>query len=282
MPWKLYIDSRKRVSGARGDSHSDFAIALPYPITVQGKAYIDVCVLTNSFYTIRTNENDRIFLDELSTNTKRIATLAEGQYNVFELKDALVNALNSNKLITGQYSVTYLVTGSKFQVGIVNPGANDSFRIWQEDYLKTNFIGWFASFPYLDANDMQSANSACGFLQGTTIDGNSTTSATAPNAPDVQAYKQLFLRSNLGGGSSESLGPNGESDIVRRIVCGNVPQNAVIHDMHANQLDCVTINGNPELNQLWFQLIDLDGKIVNTHGHPISFSIIFQNVDEYN
>ena len=280
MTWKLYIDSRKRVPNTRGDSHSDFAIQLPYPITVSGKAYIDMALLTNSFYTIRAGENDRIFLDELATHTKRIATIAEGQYNVLELKDALVTALNNNRQTTGQYSVTYLTASNKFQIGLVNPAVSDSFRIWQEDYLKSNFASWFTAFPYLDADDMQSANVACGFLAGTTIDGTNIVSAISPNAPDVQPYKQLFLRSNLGGGNSESLGVNGETDIIRRIVCGNVPLNGMIHDMHANQLDCVTINGHPELNQLWFQLIDSNGKTVNTHGHPISFSIIFQNLDE--
>ena len=280
MPWKLYIDSRKRVPNVKGDSHSDFAIQLPYPITVSGKAYIDVCLLTNSFYTIRANENDRIYIDENSTNTKRLAILTEGQYNVYELRDALIAALNMNKLISGQYRVTYLVTGNKFQIDIVNPSASDTFNLWPENYLRTNFASWFASYPTIDANDLKSSNAACGFIEGALLHGTNILAATSQSSPDVQPYKQLFLRSNLGGGSSESLGVNGETDIIRRIVVGNVPQNALVHDMHAQPLDCVTINGNIELSQLWFELIDSDGKIVNTHGHPISFSIIFQNLDE--
>ena len=77
MPWKLYVDSRKRVPGARGDSDSDFAIALPYPIEVSGKAYVDVVLLTNNAHTIYSG-NDRIYLDEGSAQTKRVATLAQG------------------------------------------------------------------------------------------------------------------------------------------------------------------------------------------------------------
>ena len=69
MPWKLYIDSRRRVAKA-GSSDSDFAIQLPYPITVSGKAYVDVVILNNNFYTIRTGENDRVYLDELAAQTK--------------------------------------------------------------------------------------------------------------------------------------------------------------------------------------------------------------------
>ena len=279
MPWKLYVDSRKRVAGARGDRDSDFAIQNPYPITVSGKAYVDVVLLSNVFNTIRTGENDRIYIDENSAQTKRVATLVAGQYSVHQLQDAMVAALNSGKAITGQYRVSYLVTQNRFQIDIVNPASTDQFRIWQEEHLRVQHAAW-AGVTTLSADDLRSANRPCGFLHGTTIDGASAVAATAPNAPDVQPYKQLFLRSSLGGGSNESLGVNGETDIIRRIVVGNTPVNAMIHDVHSTPLDCVKINGNPELNTMWFQLVDVEGRTVDTHGHPISFSIIFVEVEE--
>ncbi len=278
MPWKLYLDSRKRVKGARGDSDTDFAISLPFPITVSGKAYIDVCLIPNSFYTIRTGENDRIYIDENAGQTKRVAIIAAGQYNIYELRDQLVIALNANRAITGQYSCTYVAASNRFALTIVNPAAGDQYRIWQEEYMKTNWGQW-TGVTSLSATDLRSANRPCGFLDGTTINGTNVLAAIGPNSPDVQPYKQLFLRSNLGGGSSESLGVNGETDIIRRIVVANTPINSIIHDVHSNTNDCVTINGRPELNQLWFQLIDVDGKVVDTHGLPISFSIIFEDVD---
>ena len=277
MPWKLYIDSRKRVEGVRGDSDSDFAVALPYPITVSGKAYVDVCLLANSFYTIRMGENDRIYLDELAAQTKRVVMLAAGQYNVYELRDALLNALNAGTALAGQYSVAYAPTRNRFQVGIVNPAATDEFRIWSERQLRADAAAWAA---FASADDLRSANRPCGFLDGTFTVGSNMASGTAPNAPDAQPYKQLFLRSSLGGGSAESLGVNGETDIVRRIVVGNTATNSLIHDVHSTPLDCVKINGNPELNTIWFQLVDVEGRIVDTHGHPVSFSIIFVEVEE--
>ncbi len=276
MPWKLYLDSRKRVAGARGDSDSDFAVALPYPITVSGKAYVDVCLLTNSFYTIREGENDRVYLDENAAQTPRVTILAAGQYNVYDLRDALLAALNTGKAITGQYRVTYLVTSNRFQVDIVNAAATDEFRIWSEKQLVANAAAWTA---FTAAGDLRSAHRPCGFLDGTFTSGSNVATGTAPNAPDVQPYKQLFMKSNLSS-SSESLGVNGETDIIRRIVVGNVGANGLIHDAHSLPFDCVKINGNVELNQLWFQLVDIDGRVVDTHGHSISFSIIFQNIDE--
>ena len=53
MPWKLYIDSRKRVAGASSNSDTDFVVQLPYPITVSGKAFLDVVLCPNSFYFVR-------------------------------------------------------------------------------------------------------------------------------------------------------------------------------------------------------------------------------------
>jgi hypothetical protein len=102
----------------------------------------------------------------------------------------------------------------------------------------------------------------------------------APFAPDLQPYQQLFLRSSLGGGASEALGFNGETDIIRRVVVGNIPLNAIIHDTHNTSNDFVNISGTPDLGNMWFQLVDIDGKTVDTHGHPISLSIIFQDVQE--
>jgi hypothetical protein len=279
MPWKLYVDSRKRVPYARADTDSDFAISLPYPISVSGKAFVDVVLLTNVFFTIRAGENDRLFLDETSSVTKRIVYLTEGQYSVYTLKDEMVRALNAGKTITGDYRVAYLIDQNVYEIDIANPDVTDQFRIWQERYLPGNLASWSTAFPVL-LDGLHSANRVCGFVTGTTLDGNNVTAVRSPDAPDMQPHKQLFLRSNLGGGSSESLGVNGETDLIRRIVVGNTPLNAMIHDVHAQSLDSVRINGTPELSQLWFQLIDVDGKVVNLKGHPISFSIIFQNIDE--
>ena len=89
MTWKLYLDSRKRVKGARHDSDSSFTVQLPYPITVSGKAYVDVVLLSNTFYTIRVGEHDRIYVDELDSHMRRVVMIPPGQYNAFSLKDAL-------------------------------------------------------------------------------------------------------------------------------------------------------------------------------------------------
>jgi len=130
------------VKGARGDTDSDFAVQLPYPITVSGKCYIDVVLCPNSGYTIRAGQNDRIYLDELAAQTKRVATVAAGQYTIYELRDALIIALNAGKAITGQYAVTYVSATNRLQISLVNPAASDQYRISTEDYMKVSFGSW--------------------------------------------------------------------------------------------------------------------------------------------
>ena len=120
MPWKLYIDSRKRVKGARGDTDSSFSVASPYPISVSGKAYVDVCLLGNTFLTIRTGDNDRIYMDELVAQNPRIIQIPAGQYSVYTLKDAMTVALNSNtKTISGTYQVTYVSSTNRYTIDIL-------------------------------------------------------------------------------------------------------------------------------------------------------------------
>ncbi len=43
--------------------------------------------------------------------------IAEGQYNTYTLKDALVTALNAGRTITGQYTVSYDEPTNKFTIG---------------------------------------------------------------------------------------------------------------------------------------------------------------------
>ena len=96
----------------------------------------------------------------------------------------------------------------------------------------------------------------------------------------VQPYHQLFIRSNLGGASSESLGINGETDVIRRIAVANTPTDGMIYDVHSQAHDHVQINGKREFNNLAFQVIDHTGKVVDSRGAPLSFSIIFEDIDE--
>ena len=95
---------------------------------------------------------------------------------------------------------------------------------------------------------------------------------------NTMPYTQLFLRSSLAD-ASQVFGPNGGSDIIRRIVTGQTGLNQLIFDTHSLPLDATDVQ-NREFNSMSFTLTDSRGRIVNTRGHELSFSIIFVPVDD--
>ena len=281
MPWKLYLDSRKRQPGG---TDTDFAIQLPYPINVSGKAFLDVILCPNSFYLVRAGDSDRLYVAETQSNVKRVAFLIPGQYDAHTLATACQNALNQNKGIPGTYVCQYLSALHRMRISITGSTTNnDAMQLWPDDSVAAAMASWtsVSNFAGAVATDLKTATRAMGFMSsGGVLTCSHTQDLTGPHAVNVQPYSQLFIRSNLGGGSSESLGVNGESDICRRIVVGNTPINSMVYDVHSQAHDHVQINGKREFSSLWFQVIDVNGKVVDTHGLPISFSIIFEDVDE--
>ena len=117
------------------------------------------------------------------------------------------------------------------------------------------------------------AGSVIGFATGTAIlSGNASTTITGTEVVNTLPYHQLFLRSSLGNGY-DAIGPDGSSDIIRRITC-QVPLNDMIVDQHSLPHDSVTV-GNREISSLSLRLTDCFGRTVDTKGHHILLSIIF-------
>ena len=276
---KLYIDSRFRVEG----THTDFSIELPRPVVVpRGKAVVDCVCVPNTFYTIRTGENDKIHIREADSGivTYRIISIAPGQYNAFTLKDALLLALQTGSTMNGNYTVTYDVATNRLGIGTTGTA---TFALFPAALLKADPNAWnvgaFAeSDPLIDAKNLQDCGAVTGFGTGTVIQaGSYATTVVADSAVNTLPYQQLFLRSNLGQGD-DCLGPSGGSDIIRRIIC-QVPLNDTIVDLHSLPYDSVSV-GSREFNSMSFKLTDALGNSVDTKGHHISFSIIFLASEE--
>ena len=273
MPFKLYLDSRFRQETGGNASDSEFSVELPHPIQVKGKAFVDTVVIPNSFYVIRAGENDNIYLKE-NTSVYRIAQITPGQYNAITLKDAVLAALQTGRSISNNYTVTYDTPSNKLLIGL--DAGSDTFTLYSGKLLDQNLsafntrnpgdTGPNASLPHNDSGDVT------GFRALTAQSGLFFQGVTATDVVNCLPYHQLFLRSSLGNGY-DAIGPDGSSDICRRIVCP-VALNDVIIDQHGLPHDSVTI-GNREISSLSFRLTDSFGKTVDTKGHHISFSIIF-------
>ena len=188
-------------------------------------------------------------------------------------------ALQTGKTMSGQHSVTYLVTANKLQIG--NTDASATWSVYPTAWLKQNTATWNAAAGaglQVDANNLMDAGSATGFGTGGILSGSVSTSVTAPDVVTLP-YHQLFLRSSMGTGY-DAIGPDGSSDIIRRITC-QAPLNDMIVDQHSLPHDSVTV-GNREVSSLAFRLTVCFGKTVDTKGPHISFSTIFwRTVERY-
>ena len=222
MVFKIYRDYRFRQETGGSNSESEFSIELPHPIQVKGRAYVDVILVPSTFYVTRTGENDRVHVRDAAA-TYRVCTIAEGQYNASMLKDALLIALNTGRSMTGANSVSYDVPTNKLVIG--NLDATATFHVYPTALLKAdankswNVPSFATGGPLVDAENLMDAGSATGFATGSSIlSGNISTTVTAPDVVNCLPYHQLFLRSSLGNGY-DAIGPDGSSNIIRRITC---------------------------------------------------------------
>ena len=216
MPWYIYLDSRKRQAGG---TDTDFAVQFPYPVVVSGKAFVDVVLLANTFYTIRDDENDKLYMSETVANGTLYArrlTIPAGRYTVDSLATAIKDVANTTVVpgqnasgtnMPSQYTAAYSALTGK--ITLTNPSANCSFNIWPEEYLRNHLSVWngvaHVTMQVATASEIQDSSSVTGFTGNAQI-ASSSNKIEANSMASVQPYHQLFIRSNLGGGSAESLG----------------------------------------------------------------------------
>ena len=261
MVHKLYIDSRKRISG----TSSNFAYQLPVPIEMpSGRAYIDSVSLPNAFPSIH-SKNRFVYIEERVQNTdfKRKIQLTLGFYDGFTLAEEVQTQINVGTHLGSTYTVTFNDKTGKLTIS--NTG---TFSIWPDEALQKGFWN-----PQLGANiplyDNDSANEVLGFFGKDAIQGNDVISN---GHISVMPYHSLFIHSDLGT-QDDSIGPNGEQSIIRRIVLDQ-PLGSMIHDFHSLPHDYVTIpRGN--IRTMNFKITNYEGIEVDMNNMNISFSIIF-------
>jgi hypothetical protein len=244
-PRKLYIDSRYRSSG----SHSEFTYQLSQSIEVPHGmvAIIDSVSVANVFQTIDSTRN-KLYVDVFN-HSPQVVTLTTGMYNGVTLAAELQNQLNAMGL--GTFSVVF--DTSTGQLRILSTGVGYS-----------TFSERAASRPF-DCLEV------IGALDGQTMitDG---VELTLPHHVDIAGTRVLYLCSSNFGHYS-SLGPRGESDILRAVYI-DASNGSFIVDRLANPFEYIECAGQ-QLQSLRFSLRDGNGQLVDLRGRSISFSIIF-------
>jgi hypothetical protein len=173
-------------------------------------------------------------------------------YNSITLAAELQSQLNA--LGVGDFSVVYDTATGQFSIGL----ANASVSVFR-------FLGRATNLPH-DALEVIGADLTSGhaIFSGETL--------TLPGHVDVSGTRVLYLTSsNLG--SFNSLGPRGESDILRAIYLDN-PFGSFISDRLTSPFEHIDVGGQ-QLQSLRFRLTDGNGRVVDMKGRSIAFSIIF-------
>lgn len=135
-PRKLYVDSRKQVSG----THNDFDDQLPNPIHVpKCICFVDNAHFTNVFPTI-TNYSRFIYIEEISTanvSTKRKVglTVKQNQDGTTLATEVALQLNAGTTLAANSYSCTFSSGTGKLTISNTLTSPAD-FNIWAADYLK--------------------------------------------------------------------------------------------------------------------------------------------------
>jgi len=256
-----------------GGTDSDFRYALKTPIEVPPGTlgFIDGVVLSQSFGCVVAGYNDTVFVREVfqSAVTDRVLTLGAGDYNGYTLATELASKLNTGSTLFDIYAVTF-ANGCLTVANQTQAAQGGAYLLTVEAIEANALVPAWGTTTTPAPPPLSSASDACRVLgQLTGLSGaiNSAMALTL-NPIDLMPYRQLFLHSHIGACSSQ--GPRGENTIVRRIVITGSPGD-LIADFHHTTSDYIELGG--QLSTLHFSIRDVEGNVVDTRGHPVSFSL---------
>ena len=259
---RIYITSRKRTLGSASPSDFHFALERPVELPEGSRGFIDSFVCSNTWETIITGVNDKLYV-KWSAGVPRTLTLDPGP---------IASAADlATKLTTGLAAVdptmkTVTVTASgdnRVQFSCPTLTGTETFTV----YGRTSLLAGTA--PHTAAADYQDACEVVGAMTTdlTCSQGTDATSQFISLAP----YRQLFLHSHIG--TPESYGPNGETTVIGSIIVGNTVVGDVINHHHQG-LMASAIDLPPFLGDMHFSLRDYAGRIIDTSGHDVSFTLV--------
>jgi len=273
FPNKLYFDSRFRAD--KRDKHADCSFTLPggsLTIPQNYCALIDAVHIPNVFESV-VDTNNQIYWQEkdLTTTYNHISMLRTKQYSGTDLALELQLAMNAQTSISGAYTVTFDIgTG----ILTVRSGTlNVSFAFWGRDWLEDPTVVqlyWDPSGTPAIPTVLNDATEVLGCIRE--VPGFWHTERSFDDFIDINRVKVCYLCSG-DIGNFQSVGPRGESDILRRIDMTSPFGNMCFDKLSSpfEKIDC----GGQTLNTIRVQLRDSYGNLVDIRGRSYSFSLVF-------
>lgn len=264
---KIYIDTRFKNKSS--NSNSDFKFQLSQTVQLPDNAicFVDDIIIPHSWYSIE-DYNNKMYVRQLNLNgtvDDRILTIPTQNHTGQTLAAAIKSQLQS-AFGSGMYNAVY--NERKGTITITEATANVTFMIFTDDELEV--MNDWQGVTY-DKNNLKSMNDVLR-NSGTSIDSSSFESGFI----DLLNVHNLYMRSNLGGYSS--IGPRGESNIIKKIPVTN-NYGYAIYDSVVAAHDYIDVS-KQLLSTLEFKLTDSRGNVVPLHGSNVSFSLIFSTMKE--
>jgi hypothetical protein len=271
MP-RVYVTSRNRTLSSASPSDFHFSLKSPMELPEGSKGYIDSFTCSNTWESVIAGINDKIYL-QWSGSVQRQVTLLPGDVaDTADLATKLTTEINA----FSQKHVTVTKVGdTRLEFACPTLSTGETFKIWSRRSLLTNQAPWYT--PAAGWND------ACGIIGAMTKDLICRNAADAANLAvpasattqfiNLAPYQTLYLHSHIG--TPDSYGPNGESTVIASVVCGDTSVGDLITH-HVNGLVASPIELPNLLADMHFSLRDYNGKIIDTDGHDIAFTLVVE------
>ena len=264
---KVYIDSRFKTASSSSDSNFKYELTETIQLPDKCACFIDDLIIPHSWYNID-NDNKYIYVKRYQPD------IPLTEWNKLELEvqnhtlDSLKTAL-SNAFIA-QYGAGQVAVSANSRTGIITITATgiDTIKLYTDVELRS--ANDWGGTGY-DSNNLQSANEV--------LSNTSTQFATTINTNmiDLRRYHNIYISSpNIG--SFSTLGPRGESNIIKKVPV-STDYGFMIFDNVVAPHDYMIVS-KQLLKTLEFRLSDAYGRTIDLHGIPVSFSLIFMIIED--
>jgi len=273
---RIYINSRNRTPSSASPSDFQFALERPIELLEGAHGSIDSFTCSNVWESVLAGVNQTLYF-QYNYMAQQTLELEPGDLtNVAALAAKLTTALQFEAPFEPPVTVT--ASGNRLIFACPGLGVGQRFTVVSRATLNSGLSaytrpagGWGDASALVGAmtKDIQCINSAdAGSLTAAQINDLRTSQMV-----NLSPYQTLYLHSHIG--DNDSYGPEGSSTVIASIVVGNtVPGDLITH--HHNGLLASPIQLPPLLGMMHFTLRSYDGKVLDTEGHDLAFTLVVE------
>lgn len=274
---KVYIDSRYKTSDSRSDSDFKFELKEAIDLPENTVCYVDDISIPHSWYTVEEDYNNRLYIEHDNDSIPEgsdliVFKLPSGNYNGSSLASAIQTELRK-KYVT--FSCVYntskgtLTFTNDYNFRMISDNLaramQDWGRVWKDVY--GNVIS-------LADGSMYSISGVIRLFRDIPVDEASTTFET--DFLDLLNTHNIYMHCyNLG--HYNCMGVRGENTIIKKIPVSSSFGYLIIDSVVAPH-DKIDVS-KQLIKTLSFSLRNVHGNVINLHGSPVSFSLIFQTIE---